>query len=193
MAAVTERQILDALGRIVDPEKGADIVSLGMVSGVVIRDGNIAFAIEVEPERGPRLEPLRKAAEQAVEALPNVLSVTAVLTAQAVARGRNAPHPAAGGRTQRGAVAGVSAIVAVASGKGESANRRSPPTLRWRLRRTASPSACSMPTSMARRCRACWGSPAAGRNHATARCWSRWRITGCASCRWGFSSPRTRR
>ena len=118
MAAVTERQILDALGRVVDPEKGADIVSLGMVSGVVVRDGNVAFAIEVEPERGPRLEPLRKAAEQAVEALPNVLSVTAVLTAQAVARGRNAPHPAAGGRTQRGVVAGVQAIVAVASGKG---------------------------------------------------------------------------
>jgi len=116
--AATERQILDALKHVVDPEKGADIVSLGMVSGVVVRDGNVAFAIEVEPERGPRLEPLRKAAEQAVEALPGVLSVTAVLTAQAVAPGRNAPHLAAGGRTQRGAVAGVKAIVAVASGKG---------------------------------------------------------------------------
>jgi ATP-binding protein involved in chromosome partitioning len=118
MAAVTEPQILDALRHVADPDKGADIVSLGMVSGVVVRDGNVAFAIEVEPERGPRLEPLRKAAEKAVEALPDVLSVTAVLTAQAVPRGRNAPHPAAGGRTQRGAVAGVRAIVAVASGKG---------------------------------------------------------------------------
>jgi len=118
MATATERQILDALRRVADPDRGADIVSLGMVSGVVIRDGNVAFAIEVEPERGARLEPLRKAAEKAVEALPGVLSVTAVLTAQAVAPGRNAPHPAAGGRTQRGAVAGVNAIVAVASGKG---------------------------------------------------------------------------
>src|SRR5438132_3960180 len=118
MAAVTERQVLDALGRVVDSEKGADIVSLGMVSGVVVRDGNVAFAIEVEPERGPRRGPLRKTAEKAVEALPDVLSVTAVLTAQAVARGRNAPHPAAGGRTQRGLVPGVNAIVAVASGKG---------------------------------------------------------------------------
>ena len=128
MSEVTERQILDALGHIADPDKGADIVSLGMVSGLVIRDGNVAFAIEVESERGPRLEPLRKAAEKAVEALPGVLSVTAVLTAQAAPRGRGAPshappaHGAAGGpagvRTARGAVPGVGAIVAVASGKG---------------------------------------------------------------------------
>src|SRR5436190_6804639 len=124
MSAVTERQILDALGRIADPDKGSDIVSLGMVSGLVIRDGNVAFAIEVESERGPRLEPLRKAAEKAVDALPGVLSVTAVLTAQASQRGRAAPsHPprspgAAGVRTARGAVPGVGAIVAVASGKG---------------------------------------------------------------------------
>jgi ATP-binding protein involved in chromosome partitioning len=120
MSAVTERQILDALRHIADPNKGSDIVSLGMVSGLVIRDGNVAFAIEVESERGPRLEPLRKAAEKAVEALPGVLSVTAVLTGQAPPRGRAAAQPAApaGVRGQRGAVPGVGAIVAVASGKG---------------------------------------------------------------------------
>jgi ATP-binding protein involved in chromosome partitioning len=118
MAAVTEQQILEALGRVVDREKADDIVSLGMVSGVVVRDGNVAFAIEVEPERGPRLEPLRKAAEKAVEALPDVLSVTAVLTAQAAARGRPAPQPAPGRRAERGTVPGVRAIVAIASGKG---------------------------------------------------------------------------
>ena len=120
MAAVTERDVLNALRHVADPQKGADIVSLGMVSGVVIRDGNVAFAIEVEPERGPRLEPLRTAAEKAVAALPEVLSVTAVLTAQTAARDRNSPHPApvAGGRAGRGQIPGVHAIVAVASGKG---------------------------------------------------------------------------
>src|SRR5947207_15306611 len=85
--AVTEKEILDALSRVRDPDKGRDIVSLGMISGIVVRDGNVGFAIEVEPERGPRLEPLRKAAEAAVEALPGVLSVTAVLTAEAGPRG----------------------------------------------------------------------------------------------------------
>jgi ATP-binding protein involved in chromosome partitioning len=88
-----------------------------MVSGLVIRDGNVAFAIEVEPERGPRLEPLRKAAEMAVEALPDVLSVTAVLTAQTAPRGRSSPQPPTA-RAQRGTIPGVRTIVAVASGKG---------------------------------------------------------------------------
>ena len=120
MSAVTERQILDALSHIADPDKGADIVSLGMVSGLVIREGNVTFVIEVESERGPRLEPLRKAAEKAVEALPEVLSVTAVLTGQALPRRGPAPQraPSGGVRTARGAVPGVGAIVAVASGKG---------------------------------------------------------------------------
>src|SRR5580658_2333832 len=127
MAAVTERQILDALGQVRDPERGGDIVSLNMVSGIVVRDGNVGFAIEVEPERGPRLEPLRKAAEQAIDALPGVVSVTAVLTAESrPPAGRPAPqapaHSAPQGQrpanAQRGEVPGVGAIVAVASGKG---------------------------------------------------------------------------
>ena len=122
--AVTENQILDALRTVRDPDKGADIVTLGMVSGMVIRDGNVGFAIEVEAERGARLEPLRKQAEEAVEAVPGVLSVTAVLTAETGARagaGRRPPPPAAApnagpaptGRTQaKAALApGVRAIV----------------------------------------------------------------------------------
>src|ERR1051326_9211214 len=129
---VTEREVLDALSAVRDPDKGENIVALGMVSGVVVRDGNIGFAIEVEPERGARLEPLRKAAEQAVEALPGVLSVTAVLTAEARPHGGRAPAPPRGapghghghGPAAQPAAAkaalapGVRAIVAVASGKG---------------------------------------------------------------------------
>jgi ATP-binding protein involved in chromosome partitioning len=120
MAAPTEQQILDALRHIADPERGADIVSLGMVTGIAIRDGNVAFAIEVPPERAPRLEPLRKAAEEAVEALPDVLSVTAVLTAQSAPRRSTQPAAAAAApaRRERGEVPGVRTIVAVASGKG---------------------------------------------------------------------------
>jgi ATP-binding protein involved in chromosome partitioning len=87
MPNITEQDVLDALRTVNDPQRGGDIVGLGMVSGVVVRQGNVGFSIEVEPERGPRLEPLRKLAEQTVMKLPGVTSVTAVLTAERPAGG----------------------------------------------------------------------------------------------------------
>jgi len=120
--AVSESQVIDALRRVTDPDRAGDIVSLGMISGMAIKDGNVSFAIEVEPARGQRLEPLRKAAEKAVFDLPGVLSVTAVLTAhrgsaaapRAPSHQQQAPRTAAAKLT----VPGVRSIVAVASGKG---------------------------------------------------------------------------
>ncbi|HXE16448.1 MAG TPA: iron-sulfur cluster carrier protein ApbC [Stellaceae bacterium] len=123
MTDVTQERILAALRQVKDPERGNDIVSLGMVSGVQIREGHVGFAIEVEPERGPRLEPLRKAAEKAVADLDGVLSASVVLTAHKQAA-RPAPAqqqgPHAGHRhaPQKPLVPDVRSIVAVASGKG---------------------------------------------------------------------------
>ena len=126
MAGVTEGQVLAALKRIEDPDRGADIVGLDMVSGLTVRDGHVLFSIEVDPDRGPALEPLRKAAEEAVEALTGVLLVTAVLTAHREGPAAPSAAPARagspGGQSSGGAkkvmVPGVGAIIAVASGKG---------------------------------------------------------------------------
>jgi ATP-binding protein involved in chromosome partitioning len=123
MARLSEPQILEALKAIQDPDRGGDIVALGMISGLVIRDGHVGFSIEVDPARGPHLEPLRKAAERAVEALDGVLSVSAVLTAT---RAAAKPAPARGGHghahgpaaAKEPLITGVRAIVAIASGKG---------------------------------------------------------------------------
>ena len=46
MNQVTEQQVLEALKTVDEPERQADIVSLGMVSGLVVKDGNVGFAIE---------------------------------------------------------------------------------------------------------------------------------------------------
>jgi ATP-binding protein involved in chromosome partitioning len=121
----TEADVLGALRGIVDPDRGQDIVTLGMVKGIAIRDGHVGFSIEVDPKRGPHLEPLRKSAEKAVAALPNVLSATVVLTAERGATPQAAPRapgtgPAGGPNSPGGKqlVPGVRHIVAVASGKG---------------------------------------------------------------------------
>ena len=140
MTQVTEATVLDALKGVKDPERGQDVVSLGLVQGMAIKGGHVHFTLEVEPERGPRLEPMRKTAEKAVEALPGVLSVTAVLTADKPSRapaptqahGHDHAHAHAHGHQHGGQAApgrgqaqpnkplipGVKTIVAVASGKG---------------------------------------------------------------------------
>ncbi|UCH74674.1 MAG: iron-sulfur cluster carrier protein ApbC, partial [Rhodospirillales bacterium] len=133
MAQVTEQQILEALKAVKDPDTGQDVVSAGMVSGLVIKDGNVVFALEVDPQRGPNLEPMRKQAEKTVHAMDGVLSVSVVLTAEAPA-GQSAPQPqrmqggnghpggqATGhgdGRDLIPGIPGIKHIVAVASGKG---------------------------------------------------------------------------
>jgi ATP-binding protein involved in chromosome partitioning len=130
MAQITKEQVLAALAGVEDPAQGQDVVALGMVSGVVVRDGNVGFALEVDPSEASAKEPLRAACEAAVLALAGVTSVTAVLTAERAAGGaaRPAAAPAPGGgapRSQppqghdsRGGLPGIGAIVAVASGKG---------------------------------------------------------------------------
>jgi ATP-binding protein involved in chromosome partitioning len=123
MAELSEQQILEALKTVIDPDRKRDLVSLGMISGIAIREGHVGFSIEVDPARGPLLEPLRKAAERAVDALPGVLSVSAVLTAtRAAPAGRPAPPHAHGrpgaGAPQKSLVPDVKFIVAIASGKG---------------------------------------------------------------------------
>ena len=125
MARITEEQVLETLGQVVDTDHGKSVVDLGMISGLVVKDRMVAFAVEVAPADGERKESLRKACEQVVEALPGVLSVTAVLTAhqkaptlEAPAQASGRPGGAAGAAADRPLIPGIRAIVAVASGKG---------------------------------------------------------------------------
>jgi ATP-binding protein involved in chromosome partitioning len=120
MSTITEEEVLGALRCIVDPETKRDIVSQGMVKGLQIRDGHVAFTLEVAPDRGAKLEPLRRDAEALVHKLPGVVTAQAVLTAErAPPRPSAPPSPAERGQVSHGnLLPEVRAIVAVASGKG---------------------------------------------------------------------------
>ena len=139
MASVTKDQVLAALADVLDPDSGQNVVASGLISGVVVRDGNVGFALEVDPDQGAAKEPLRKACETAVERLSGVLSVTAVMTAEKPAGGQAGGHAQghahghAGGRSHghsRGGQAQararqadqllprVKSVIAIASGKG---------------------------------------------------------------------------
>jgi ATP-binding protein involved in chromosome partitioning len=137
MAEISESAIRKVLETVMDPVTGRSVAALGMVSGIATRSGHVAITLDVDPARGTALEPLRQACEQAIRAMPGVLSATAVMTAERAAPPpRPAPPPAAGnhghahghghgapaGKTTGGGgridVPGVKHIVAVASGKG---------------------------------------------------------------------------
>ena len=129
MAGVSEQQILDSLKQVIDPDSGKDIVSAGMIKGLQTKDGHVAFAIEVDPDKGAGLEPLRKKAEEVVHDLGGVISATVVLTADRPTQGPGQRQPSPGGKPpldHGGApggptpalLPGVASIVAVASGKG---------------------------------------------------------------------------
>jgi ATP-binding protein involved in chromosome partitioning len=130
--AATRDEVLSALARVNDPASGKNIVEAGLVQGLVVRDGHVGFSIEVASERGRASEPLRKAAEDAVNTLPGVLSVTAVLTAhneppaaRTVYQNPRAQRPAQHQHAhshppqpRTSGIEGVTSVIAVASGKG---------------------------------------------------------------------------
>ncbi|MGE0095490.1 MAG: Mrp/NBP35 family ATP-binding protein [Alphaproteobacteria bacterium] len=115
MAEIPEKRVLDALRAVRDPDRGGDIVALGMVSGLNVTEGRVSFSLAIDPKDAARLEPLRKTAEAAVAALPGVISAAAILTAH---RAQPTPQHAARAHGAKPGLAGVRAIVAVASGKG---------------------------------------------------------------------------
>ena len=127
MAELTESAVRKVLEAVIDPATGTSVVASGLLGGVAIRGGHVAVTLDVDPARGTALEPLRQACEQAVRAMPGVLSATAVMTAERPStpppapQGRGHSHgPAAKttGGSGRIDVPGVKHIIAVASGKG---------------------------------------------------------------------------
>ena len=60
MNEITSEQVLAALRGVRHPHRDDDLVGLGMISGVVVKNGNVGFAIEVHPAEAQSLEPVRK-------------------------------------------------------------------------------------------------------------------------------------
>ena len=87
---ITPDDILKALSRVKAPGSGKDIVAADMVRAPHAVDGHARFILEVAPELAPHMEPVLKAAEAIVAALPGISQVTGILTAHGPAP---APRP----------------------------------------------------------------------------------------------------
>jgi ATP-binding protein involved in chromosome partitioning len=118
MAEITEQRVLDALRTIRDPDRGGDLVTLGVISGLNITQGRVSFSLAIDPKDAARMEPVRKEAEATVASLPGVVSAAAILTAHRAQPQQRAPHAHGHGQGEKPGLAGVRTIVAIASGKG---------------------------------------------------------------------------
>jgi ATP-binding protein involved in chromosome partitioning len=130
---VTQQQVLDSLARVTTPG-GVALTNAGVLSAISLNGGKVFFSINVDASEARAWESVRAAAEAAVRAVPGVTNVLVALTADRkpgsavshrapgvppVASHRPPPPGGAGSPMSRqAAIPGISAIIAVASGKG---------------------------------------------------------------------------
>jgi len=125
--AVSKDQVLAALAKVPSPN-GVALPDARVLSDVVVSDGKVFFSLTVDAAAVKAWEPVRKAAEDAVRAIPGVQSALIALTAERSggASGGRSQQPVgqSGPRTAHPAdkvqpgIPGVDAVIAVASGKG---------------------------------------------------------------------------
>ncbi len=117
MAAITEEKITEALTYVMVPDQDDDVISLGIVSAIVVKEKFVHILIETTPDKSAEMEPIRKQCEDAAQAVDGVLSATAILTEEREAAPANPPLELTQ-EERRIRSEGVGAIIAVASGKG---------------------------------------------------------------------------
>jgi len=105
-------QVLAVLSAVVHPDAKKDIVSLGMVEDLNVREDKIQFTLHFAKARDPFINSLRKAAVSAVEqAFPAYAGKVSVLVKEAAPKKTEKPERA----TSTG---GIKNVIAVSSAKG---------------------------------------------------------------------------
>jgi ATP-binding protein involved in chromosome partitioning len=128
MAVIEERVLLAALHGILDPSSGRALPESGRIDSLAVRDGLVHLALRATREDHAAMEPVRAQAEAALRRIAGVANATVTLTAHrppsqaapAASPGGHAPIGLAGGNRPppEKLLAGVGAVIAVASGKG---------------------------------------------------------------------------
>ncbi|HEY8567177.1 MAG TPA: Mrp/NBP35 family ATP-binding protein [Beijerinckiaceae bacterium] len=127
--AITREHVLQALATVRIDAAGTTLAASGRLSEVVVDPaGRAMFSIAIEPPEAQAFEPIRQAAETAVQGLPGVKGVFASLTADRPSTGSsgaprtnpqpNPGRPANAPTPKAQLIPGVRHVIAVASGKG---------------------------------------------------------------------------
>jgi ATP-binding protein involved in chromosome partitioning len=137
--SVTQQQVLEALRQVKSP-RGVALPDANVLSAITAGDGKVFFSINVEAAEARAWESTRAQAEAAVRAIPGVTVAMIALTAERragapAAAPQSAPppqqpggghrphqhphqHPPGSPMSKQAEIPGISAVIAVASGKG---------------------------------------------------------------------------
>ncbi|NQS92129.1 MAG: Mrp/NBP35 family ATP-binding protein [Chloroflexi bacterium] len=103
---LTRELVLEALGKVQDPEIGRDLVSLGMIEDVLVEGEKVSFTLNLTTPACPMKDQIRGSATAAVEALDGVSEVDINMSAKVpVGQKKSAPS-------------NIKNVIAIASGKG---------------------------------------------------------------------------
>src|SRR3954451_2312393 len=108
-AALTERDVLQALKGVKDPDIGRDLVDLGMIKDVRIGDGTVALTVNLTTPACPLKGKIESDVRTALQSrLPGEWNLNISMTAEV--RGK--------GITETGDIPGIKNVIAIGSGKG---------------------------------------------------------------------------
>jgi ATP-binding protein involved in chromosome partitioning len=143
--SVTQQQVLDGLAKVMSP-RGVALTNANVLSAISVSDGKVFFSINVDAAEARAWESIRAQAEAAVRGIPGVTNAMVALTAERRAGAAAPPAPAptsaphnhshghshgvqpvashrppqspASPMAKQAEIPGISAVIAVASGKG---------------------------------------------------------------------------
>ena len=115
MSEILEKEILNNLKGVQDPSQNNNIVDLGFVKNIEVKESSLFVTLEVPSHRGPAMEPIRKLAEKSLKKMKNVTKAHVLLTSHEQKQNETTFKQK---ETTKTFETNIKRFVAVASGKG---------------------------------------------------------------------------
>ena len=115
MSEILEKEILNNLKGVQDPSQNNNIVDLGFVKNIEVKESSLFVTLEVPSHRGPAMEPIRKLAEKSLKKMKNVTKAHVLLTSHEQKQNETTFKQK---ETTKTFETNIKKFVAIASGKG---------------------------------------------------------------------------
>ena len=115
MSEILEKEILNNLKGVQDPSQNNNIVDLGFIKNIEVKESSLFVTLEVPSHRGPAMEPIRKLAEKSLKKMKNVTKAHVLLTSHEQKQNETTFKQK---ETTKTFETNIKRFVAIASGKG---------------------------------------------------------------------------